>query len=219
RPVVVAPRGEARHRARRVGIVPLTSVERRVQQADVEVPRNGRRIAEREVLRDLSPREALPVYGELLEAVRLRAVDAELDDSLGQPELAGHLVRRVVVARDDEDARAGLAQPGELRGEEEAGRVVAPVAVVDVARQQEGADVFLEAGVDERLEGAAGRAPELVDGGTLVALEAAQGAVEVQVGRVDELHDEVLEASSRGKPEARETRSPSASSSRARGPT
>src|SRR4051812_30965846 len=97
-----------------------------------------------------------------------------------------------MVAVDDGDADAGLAEAAHLRGEEEAGAVVAPVAVVDVARDEEECGLLFEAEGDEVLEGAAGGAADLRDGRAVVAIEAREGAVDVEVGGEDQLHGAAL---------------------------
>jgi hypothetical protein len=70
----------------------------------------------------------------------------------------------VVVAADHDDLGADVAQAGELADEEEAGVEVTPLAVEDVAGEDEEGGLLLETGVDEADEGAAGGQAQVVHG-------------------------------------------------------
>ena len=118
---------------------------------------------------------------------RLGPVGREHRDVVGQPQVAGHPVLGVVVAADQEDRDAGVAEPGHLLAEEEPGVVVVPVAVVEVADDQDERDLLLDRQPDEVLQRPPGRPPALLDRRPLVAVEPPLRAVEVDVGGVEEL--------------------------------
>jgi len=92
-----------------------------------------------------------------------------------------------VVAADQDDLDAGVAEPGHLPAEEEARVVVGPVAVVEVADDQDEPDLLLDRQGDEVLKRPAGRPPALLDRGPLIAVEPPVRAVEVDVRGVEEL--------------------------------
>jgi hypothetical protein len=92
----------------------------------------------------------------------------------------------VAIAQEDADVRAGKA--AQLRREIQAGVEVRPVAVEDVAGDQHEIGRALDGEVDDVGEGAAGGVAHLFGGSAVVEFEAAQRAVEVNVGAVDEAH-------------------------------
>src|SRR5262249_18789863 len=85
------------------------------------------------------------------------------------------------------DVDARLTQPRHLRREEQSGVVVLPVAVVEVAGEQEEGGLLVAAEVDEVCERAPAGAADRGDGRPLVLLEAAHRAVEGYVGGLDEV--------------------------------
>jgi hypothetical protein len=111
----------------------------------------------------------------------------ELAHAFGQAEVLAQLARGVVIAADPHDAHARLAQPHHALAEEEPGRVVAPAAVEEVARQEQELRALGEAELDQTIERTARGTAQLGHGRTLVALEPDERAVEVQIGRVNEL--------------------------------
>jgi hypothetical protein len=105
---------------------------------------------------------------------------------VAEAQVARQFALRVVVAADPQHLRADLTQARHLRREEQAGGVVAPLPVVEVPREQQHARVLVQAQLHQVLERAPGGSAHLGHGGALVAGKAAQGAVQVQIGRVDE---------------------------------
>ena len=93
-------------------------------------------------------------------------------------------LRRVVVAADGDDLDALPQQAAELLDQELAGAPVLPVAVVEVAGEEDELDLPLEGEVDHVDDGVAGGAADALDRG--LGVQALQGAVEVQVGGVEE---------------------------------
>ena len=125
--------------------------------------------------------------GHVVEVAGLGPVDVQRDHVVGQPEVAGHPVLGVVVAADQEDLDAGVAEVGHPLDEPEAGVVVLPVAVVDVAGDQDEGDLLVDRQPDQVLQRPPGRPADLRRRAPLVPVEPAQGAVEVDVGGVEEL--------------------------------
>src|SRR5690606_439026 len=77
-----------------------------------------------------------------------------------------------------------------------------PVSVVQVPRDQEQRSALLDAQIHQVLTGATGRPADLLHRGALVGGQPAQGAVEVQIGGVDELHGALLSGQRRKRPAA-----------------
>jgi hypothetical protein len=157
-----------------------------VQEPDVEEPADRLGVGGAQIFAHRGGREALAVHrqAQLLEHMAGRTLGGELDAMIAQRKVASDLALRVVVAADPHDARAGLAQSGHLRGEEQAGRVVAPVTVVEIPGHEQQPRVLLQAQIDQVLERASRGTAHLRDGRSLVARESDQRAVEVQIGGV-----------------------------------
>ena len=77
------------------------------------------------------------------------------------------------------------AQPAELPDQVQPGVVIAPIAVVEVARDQHEIDAFLDGQVDQSREGPPSRSSNSLDGRVLVPLESLERAIEVDIGRVE----------------------------------
>ena len=107
-------------------------------------------------------------------------------DILGQSQGSRHLVGGVMIAGDDEDRDLQVAQPAELAHQIKPGVVIAPIAVVEVARDQDKIDGFLDGKVDQSREGASRRSANPLDGRILIPLEPLERAIEVNIRRVDE---------------------------------
>ena len=84
----------------------------------------------------------------------------------------------------DRDVR--VPQAAKLLRQIEPGVVVAPVAVVEVAGDEHEIDAALERQIDHPLERPPRRAADPLDGRVLVLLQAPEGAVEVDIGGVQE---------------------------------
>ena len=188
RPVVVAVRFQARQVAGRVAGVRGIPLGGGVQQADVEQARDRWRIGPGQVILFGLVGEALAVDGDpdRIEAAGVGLGMAEDGDVFGQAQRAGNAVGGVMVAADGEDRDGRLGQPAHLGGEEQAGAEVRPVAVVNVARDQQEIDFFLDGEIDEAAEGAARGATDQLGGGRWIGLQPSQRAVEVKVGGVQE---------------------------------
>ena len=186
-PVVVMLCAQVFHRAWGIGLVALAARGRRVQQADVKHPRHGGRIAGARFSGHGRLREALPVdrHVPLGQADRFGLLGGKETNVVGQRQSPGHLVGRVVVAGDEEDGDAGLAQPDHLRDEEQARAEFPPIAVVQVAGDEDELDGLGEGQLDQVLQGPARGLACRLDRGALIAFQAAQGAVEVKIGGMD----------------------------------
>src|SRR5690606_38019436 len=80
-----------------------------------------------------------------------------------------------------------LAEPCEPLNQEQAARVVPPVTVEQVAGEEQHPGLLLEAQLDQLFECPAGRVPDAFDRRTGVPLQAAKRAVEMKIGRVNQL--------------------------------
>ncbi len=103
-----------------------------------------------------------------------------------QCELAGDLAFGVVIAVKQEDGDLGLRQPAHLLHEEESGLVVAPIAVVEVAGDDDEIDLVLDRLTDEVLERGARGGANPFGCRALLPGQPLQGAVEMDVAGMDE---------------------------------
>ena len=181
--------------------VPLAAVDAGMEQADVEAAAVDGRVVAGEVVLHLVGGEPLAVDRRrgFVVMAGLGPVDVHLLDVVGQAEVAGHLVPGVVIAADEVDPDAGVAEVGHPPGEPEARVVVLPVAVVDVAGDEDEGDLLRDRQADQVLERPTGRPADLLDGAPLIPVEPPQGAVEVDVGGVEELEHRIGARPRRGR--------------------
>src|ERR1017187_5989163 len=109
-----------------------------MEHSDVQDAWIRARICEREIGGDRPRRVALAVYGnaDLGEDVGLGLGRGEHRGVRRESQTFGELALRVVVAVDDHDRDACLVELRELTYDEQAGVVVTPAPVVEVAGQQ-----------------------------------------------------------------------------------
>ena len=200
-PVVIALRLQVVDAARRVSGVVGVPGERGVQQAHVEDAGNALRIGGGQVLGDVAGHEPLAVHDQVqpLAVLGVRRGLAELDDA-GQLQLPGDLAGGVVVARDEVDLDPGREQRRHLRPEEQPRVVVGPVAVEDVAGQQDRVDPLLLRQRDHVRQCAPGGRPDRFDRCTRVGGQAAQRTVHVKVRGVQQAHSVYLARSGSWEP-------------------
>ncbi len=70
-------------------------------------------------------------------------------------------------------ADTGALQPYHLSAKEQAGMKILPIAVIDVAGEQDKVHALREGGIDQPFERAAGRSPQPLDRRSVVTVEAA----------------------------------------------
>ncbi len=104
-----------------------------------------------------------------------------------QGQAARHAVGGVVVARDQVDGDVGVSQLDHLLDEEQPGVEILPVAVVEIAGDEDEGHGLIFGQVDEILQRPARGAPHFGRRGPVVAIQTAQGAIEMKIRRVDEL--------------------------------
>ena len=163
--------------------MPLSARKRGVEHADVEGVGIGGRIVENKVLGDSWRGETLAVDGDLKvgKDVRLRPPAAELADVWrpwnGPRDHGGG----VVVSRKDEhwDPRQLEAAHGPRKVQ--AGAHVPPIPVEEIAGDYNKIDLLVDGVLDEIVEGRSRSAPDLFDRQTLVARQAMQRTVEMDV--------------------------------------
>ena len=105
-----------------------------------------------------------------------------------QRQLAADLAFGVVVAVDHINGNVALAQPRHLLDEEQPGIEVAPVAVIDIAGDNDEIDRFGLRQIDHPLQGPARRPAQQIDRRAIIGRKADQRAVEMDIGGVDEFH-------------------------------
>ena len=188
RPVVVAFLDQVFHRARRIRVVSRAAVQTSVEQPNIEAASDAGRVARHQVFGDLAVGEALAVNncGMPWNVEGSRGTAREQVDVLGQCQLFGDDRSGVVIARDEHHLDARRAQTGHLTGEEQARAVVTPIAIVEIASDDDEIHVFFEGKAHQVFKGSAGCSPNSVQGRTVVALQSHEGTVEMRVGGVNE---------------------------------
>ncbi len=159
-----------------------------MQKADVEQPGDRRRIGERDILGHFALRETLAVNGgaDVLDDHGVRPVRAQDRDIVGEFEASGERIGGVVIAEDHDDAHAMLAEAPHLAREEKPGVIALPLAVEDVAGDDDEAAFLRDGERDEIVEGLA---RGVVDASRKILgfpREPKQRAVEMKIGGVDE---------------------------------
>ena len=118
----------------------------------------------------------------------MRRLGRKDKDILRQHKPLGDPAFGIVVAVKEVDGDLRPRQPAHLLGEEQAGRVIAPVAIVEIAGDDNEIDRVFKRVVDEVGQRLAGAAFQPVDRRLSRIGEAGERGVEVDVGGVDELH-------------------------------
>jgi hypothetical protein len=90
--------------------------------------------------------------------------------------MPGDLAASVVVTGNKKDANIGLAQPGHLRGKEQARVVVLPVAVIQVADEEHKGRLLGNGQIYEVFQGPACCATDLRNRGPFIPLQAPERA-------------------------------------------
>jgi hypothetical protein len=167
------------------------ALQRCVQNADVQPAGNRLRVAGKQVLGGGRHPEAAAVqrHPQGLEPEGLGLARGKDMHVVGQFEPARHLALGIVVAVQQIDGDARLPQPPHLPDEEQPRVEVLPVAVVDIARDHHEIDLLVDGMGDERLKSVAGGGAQTLGWRVRVGGKPPQGAVEMEVGGVDELHD------------------------------
>ena len=188
RPVVVSLVDQIGQGARGIVLVAAQAAEPGVQDADVESAGNRRRVGRGEVVGDVALPEALPVQdrAQPLDLEGFGPCGAEDLHVVRETEAAGDPALRVVVAVEQVDGNARGAEAAHLAGEEQAGLVVAPVAVVQVAGDDEERGLFFDGVSDKPLECVARGGADTFGGASLLSGEPLQGAVQMDVSGMKE---------------------------------
>src|SRR4029450_7818268 len=125
--------------------------KRSVQNADVQPSWNWIRIADDKIFCRGSVAKAAAVQGNF-ENVYSKCFCPACREGLQvirQPEALRDLAFRIVVSIKQENRDAGLPEGTNLAAEEDAGFVVAPVAVIEVTRDYDKIDVLPERRIDQ----------------------------------------------------------------------
>lgn len=157
-----------------------------MEHADVEHAGSGRGVADGEVVGRGLVSEAPAVEGdaERLDSEGLRRTTAEPVDVAGPGQALGDDGRGVVVPLQNIDRDPRLLEPTHLACQVEAGPHVPPVAVEQVAGDDDEVDRSPAREVYHVVERAPGRRTDVVDRKPLVARQTRQRTVEVNVGYV-----------------------------------
>ena len=123
---------------------------------------------------------------EILEDGGVRLFGVELVREAGQRELLFDGALGVMVAAQEDDAAARLAEPGDLGHEKEARVEIPPVAVEEIASEQEELRAAVEAQLDQAGKRRARGLGDGLVGRAVVTGQAAERAVEMQVGGVND---------------------------------
>ena len=98
-----------------------------------------------------------------------------------------------MVACHDENADASGLKLSHPIDEIQAGVVILPVTIVEIAGKQDKSDVLFNRQINQVIEGAARGTADFLDRSTRIALESAERTVEMNVGGVDEFQMLVLD--------------------------
>jgi len=190
RPVVVALGAQFAQRAWRVTGMRGMAFEGGVQHADVEPACYRVRVTDRQILdsRGILEAAAMQCHAQGIDAVRHGFARVEHMHIGREHQPSGHLAFGVVVAVEQVDRNTGLVQAPHLAHEKVPGVEIFPVAVVQVARDDNEVDFEFDGFVDQVGEGIARGGAQRVDRRVLVRRQAAQRAVEVDISGVDEFH-------------------------------
>ena len=110
----------------------------------------------------------------------------------GQRELFGHLAVGIVVAKQQVHRDVCQIQAAHLPAKKVTRVVVFPAAVIQVTRNHHEVNRFLNGDVHQPGKRIAGDIAQQINRGVLVSREAGQGAVKVNVCRVDKFQTELL---------------------------
>ena len=187
-PVIVVFGDQARDGAGGIRLMSLAARRTGVQQADIQHSAYCRRVGRRKVFQHGCRGKALAMdrHAPLFQEKGLRPLVVEHVDILRKRQCPRHLVGRVVISGDGDHGDAGLAEADHLRHEIQARPMVFPVAVVEVAGNQDEGHRLVDGQLHEVFQGPAAGLADLVDRGAFVALQAPQGAIQVDVGGVKE---------------------------------
>ena len=154
RPVVVALVDQIGEGARRVVVMAAHAAEPRVQDADVERSGDGLRISQGQIVDDGALPEALPVEddAQIVDSRGFGSSRSEDMDVVRQGQAAGDLALGIMVAMEQVDRNAGLVETAHLADEVQAGVVVAPVTVVEIARDDEKGHLLFDGNSNELIE-------------------------------------------------------------------
>lgn len=182
-PIVVSLVDKVVEGAGGIVLVAAQAAESGVQDADVESAGNRRRIGRGEVVGDVALPEALSVQdrAQPLDLEGFGPCGAEDVHVVGEREAAGDPALRVVVAEEQVDGNARRAETAHLAGEKQAGLVVAPVAVVQIAGDDEERGLFFGGVSDESLESVARGGANTFGSASFLPGKPLQGAVQVNV--------------------------------------
>ena len=124
---------------------------------------------------------------EILELEGLGFPRGECLHVLGENETAGDLAFGIVVAVEQEDRNTGCCEPAHLPNKEKPRLVITPVPVIEITRDDDKGDPFLQSLADKVLKRHASRCPDTVSRTALLPSKAFQGAVEMNVCRASSI--------------------------------
>ena len=120
------------------------------------------------------------------ERARLRLPLRKHFDVLGEHQSRSDPTFGVMVAVEGKNRDSGLIEPSHLREEKEPGLIVAPFAVVEVAGDNQEGNTFLDGESDQVVESVPCGRSDLLGSGFVITGESPQGAVQVDVGGMEE---------------------------------
>ena len=161
-----------------------------MQHANVVIPGDGGRIGGGEIVGGFLVPEALAVqdHAQRVEGEGLRFLRRETTHVVRQLELARHLAFGVVIAEKHENRNAGAPEATHLATEEDAGVVIAPAAIVEIAGNHHEINLLLDGTVDQLAKGVPCRVAQLRGRCIGISGESGERTVEVDVGGVNEAH-------------------------------
>lgn len=150
-----------------------------MEDTDVEAAGTSGRISRDKVLRDVALPEALAVesYRKMLQLKCLRFSGGEDIDVVGQNQAARDLTFGIMIAVEQEDGNACLGEPTHLPYKKQAGLIVAPVSIVEVAGNDHKANFVFDRLGHEVVEGRARCRANALGGRAVLSGKALERAV------------------------------------------
>ena len=186
-PVVIAPKAKLLERTRRIPFMAIDPAHPGMKQPDIGITSFGCGIGHRQVLHDGGFREALPMnrHAQLFEPYSLGAFMIQEADIVGKSQSPCHFAGGVMIPGNDNDRNLQRRVAGQADARDKARVVIAPIAIIKVARDQNKINGFVDGEIDQPRERASSRSPNPLDGRVLVPLKPLERTIEVDIGRVD----------------------------------
>jgi hypothetical protein len=190
-PVVIALGGEFRQATGGIAGVTGIALQGRMQDADIEPAGHRGWIGRGQIFqgRRLAITATMEGHLEVVEPEAAGLATLEGVDIVRQGQLAGHLALGIVIAMEQINGNASPVQPPHFPTEVMTGIGVSPVAIVEIAGDDHEIHGLLQGQIHQPTEGIPGDGAQPVRGSVRISGQPREGAVQVDIGGVDEFHE------------------------------